>query len=319
MSDTTEQRSPPRRLVETAHGTRPEAFGGVEWGLLSGIALIWGSSFLWMEIGLEAFSPALITLARIGLGAVALAVVPRARQPIAREDWPQVAVLAIVWMAVPLLLFPIAQQWVSSAVAGMVNGAVPLFTALVSTILLRTLPRSKQLAGLAVGFLGVVAITLPSARDLDASALGVGLLVLAVACYGVATNVAVPLQQRYGSLPVLIRAQLVALVLVTPFGLAGIRTSTFAWGPALAMVPLGVLSTGLAFVAMTNLVGRTGASRGAVAIYFVPVVAIVLGITVRSETVHPLALAGTALVLVGAWLTSRRERYDADVARESMS
>lgn len=307
MSDATRERSSRRRLVETAHGTRPEAFGGVEWGLLSGIALIWGSSFLWMEIGLEAFSPLLITLARIGLGTLALAVVPKARQPIDREDWPRVAILAVVWMALPLLLFPIAQQWVSSAVAGMINGAVPLFTALVSIILLRTLPRSKQLAGLVVGFVGVVAITLPNARDLDASALGVGLLVLAVACYGVATNVAVPLQQRYGSLPVLIRAQLVALVLVAPFGLWGLRSSTFEWGPALAMVPLGVLSTGLAFVAMTNLVGRAGASRGAVAIYFVPVVAIILGVALLGEEVHPLALAGTALVLVGAWLTSRRE------------
>lgn len=307
MTGSTRERPSRRRLLETAHGTRPEAFGATEWGLLSGIALIWGSSFLWMEIGLDAFSPALITLARIGLGALSLAVVPKARQPIAREDWPRVAILGVVWMAVPLLLFPIAQQWVDSAVAGMVNGAMPLFTALVAIVLLRTLPRSRQLAGLIVGFLGIVAITVPNARGLDASALGVGLLVIAVACYGVATNVAVPLQQRYGSLPVLLRAQLVAVVLVAPFGLAAVGSSTFAWGPALAMVPLGVLSTGLAFVAMTNLVGRAGASRGAVAIYFVPVVAIVLGITVRGETVHPLALAGTALVLVGAWLTSRRE------------
>lgn len=307
MTGATQERPSRRRLLETAHGTRPEAFGPTEWGLLSAIALIWGSSFLWMEIGLDAFSPALITLARIGLGAVSLAVVPKARQPIAREDWPRVAVLGVVWMAVPLLLFPIAQQWVDSAVAGMVNGAMPLFTALVAIILLRTLPRSRQLAGLIVGFLGVVAITVPNAQGLDASALGVCLLILAVACYGVATNVAVPLQQRYGSLPILLRAQLVAVALVAPFGLAALGSSTFAWGPALAMIPLGILSTGLAFVAMTNLVGRAGASRGAVAIYFVPVVAIVLGITVRGESVHPLALAGTGLVLVGAWLTSRRE------------
>jgi drug/metabolite transporter (DMT)-like permease len=73
------------------------------------------------------------------------------------------------------------------------------------------------------------------------------------------------------------------------------------------MVPLGALGTGLAFVAMTNLVGRAGAPRGAIAIYFVPVVAIVLGVTVRGEQVAALAILGTGLVLVGAWLTSRRE------------
>jgi drug/metabolite transporter (DMT)-like permease len=78
------------------------------------------------------------------------------------------------------------------------------------------------------------------------------------------------------------------------------------------MVPLGVLGTGLAFVAAATLVGRVGAPRGAVAIYFVPVVAIVLGHVVLDEEIEPAALAGTALVLVGAWLTSRREPVRAE-------
>ncbi len=73
------------------------------------------------------------------------------------------------------------------------------------------------------------------------------------------------------------------------------------------MVPLGVLGTGLAFVLMATLVGRVGGPRGSVAIYFVPVVAIVLGVVVRGDTVEPLAIGGAALVLLGAWITSRRE------------
>ncbi|HEV2061257.1 MAG TPA: EamA family transporter, partial [Solirubrobacteraceae bacterium] len=81
----------------------------------------------------------------------------------------------------------------------------------------------------------------------------------------------------------------------------------WSWSSALAMVPLGVLGTGLALVLMTLLVGRVGAPRGSIAIYFTPLVALVLGVVVRSEQVAPLALAGTALVLAGAWLTSRRE------------
>jgi drug/metabolite transporter (DMT)-like permease len=75
----------------------------------------------------------------------------------------------------------------------------------------------------------------------------------------------------------------------------------------LAMLPLGVLGTGLAYVAMTVLVGRAGAARGSVSIYFVPVVAILLGVLFRDERVAAIALVGTSLVLVGAWLTSRRE------------
>ncbi|HEX2027301.1 MAG TPA: DMT family transporter [Nitriliruptorales bacterium] len=208
------------RVLQTAHGSRAEAFGPVEWGLLTGIAGIWGSSFLFIDVGLEALEPAVVSLARLVLGTGALALIPRARQRLRGEDLPRAALLGLVWMAIPLLLFPLAQQWVASSVAGMVNGAVPLFSALIATVLLRHLPRPGQAVGLAVGFLGVVAITWPSARGADASLLGVSLLLLAVALYGLATNLAVPLQQRYGGAPVLLRAQLVALVVIAPFGFA---------------------------------------------------------------------------------------------------
>jgi drug/metabolite transporter (DMT)-like permease len=73
------------------------------------------------------------------------------------------------------------------------------------------------------------------------------------------------------------------------------------------MIPLGVLGTGLAFVLMTTLVGRVGGPRGSVAIYFVPIVAIALGMIVRGDTIEPVAVAGAVLVLLGAWITSRKE------------
>jgi drug/metabolite transporter (DMT)-like permease len=297
-----------RRVISTAEGSRPEAFGPTEWGLLSGIAIIWGSSFLFIAYGLDHFHPAVVALARLSLGTATLALIPRARRPVDREARPRIVALGILWMAIPLLLFPIAQQWVASAVAGMLNAAVPLFSAGIAAVLLRRMPGRIQLVGLLVGFGGVVAITIPSGQNLDATALGVGLIVLAVFLYGLAVNLAVPLQQSYGALPILLRAQVVALVVVTPFGLAGLPASTFAWSSAIAMIPLGVLGTGLAYVAMTTLVGRAGASRGSIATYFIPIVAIVLGVVFRGEEIAPIALAGTALVILGAWLTSRRER-----------
>ena len=73
------------------------------------------------------------------------------------------------------------------------------------------------------------------------------------------------------------------------------------------MVALGVFSTGLAFAAFATLVGRVGAARASVTVYVIPVVAIVLGVAFRGESVGALALSGTVLVLVGAWLTSRRQ------------
>jgi drug/metabolite transporter (DMT)-like permease len=304
-----------QRLLQTAAGTRLEAFGALEWGLLAVIATIWGSSFVLMEIGLRAFEPGLVTLLRVGLGATALVLVPRARRtPIGREDWPRVALLGVVWMGIPLLLFPIAQQWIDSSVAGMINGAMPLTVAAWSALLLGRAPGRSQAVGLLIGFAGIVAISLPelplgrlAAEGTALTALGAGLVVMATVLYGLAANIAVPLQQRYGALPVMLRVQAVALVLIAPFGLAALPGSTFAVGPALAMLPLGVLGTGLAFVLMATLVGRVGGPRGSIAIYFVPVVAVLLGVVALGERVHPLALLGTALVLAGAWATSRRE------------
>ena len=297
-----------RRLLQSGSGSVTEAFGPAEWSLLTATALIWGSSFLLIEIALSSFRPGLIALLRILLGAAALALFKRARSPIDRHDLPRVALLGVVWMGLPLLLFPLAQRWISSSVAGMINGAVPLMAAGWSVIILRRLPGRIQLAGLFLGFLGIAAISWPELQGSRANALGVALVVLAVVFYGLAVNIAVPLQQKYGALPVLLRAQIAAVLVVLPFGLASLPSSHFAWAPLASIVPLGVLGTGVAFVLMTTLVGRVGASRGSVAVYFVPVVAILLGVSLLGERIAPSAAVGTGLVLVGAWLTSRREQ-----------
>lgn len=297
-----------RRFLESGSGSSTAAFGAMEWGLLTAAALIWGSSFVLIELGLQSFRPGVVAMVRMLLGAAALALFSRARKPVDREDLPRIALLGLVWMGLPMILFPMAQKWISSSVAGMINGAVPLMAAGWSVILLRRLPGRVQMIGLAVGFCGIAAISWPELQGSRATALGVALVLLAVLFYGLAVNLAVPLQQRYGSLPVLLRAQLASLVVVVPFGLWSLPGSSWSWTSAAAMLPLGVLGSGLAFVVMTTLVGRVGPSRGSVAIYFVPVVAILLGVGLLGERLSPSALTGTLLVLAGAWLTSRSER-----------
>lgn len=296
-----------RRLLTTAHGSRPEAFGAPEWGLVVTTAGIWGSSFVLIATGLEAFAPPVVTFARVALGAATVALIPGARRPVDRHDWPSIVLVGLLWMTIPFLLFPIAQQWVDSSVAGMINGAVPVLSAALAALLLRRLPGPIHAAGILIGFGGVACISLPSVVGAEASPFGVALLLVAVTMYAVAANVAVPLQQRYGALPVVFRALCVAVILTAVPAVFGARSSAWAWDSALAMAPLGVLGSGIAFVAFTTLLGRAGATRGAVAVYLTPVVAIVLGVVVRNESVHPLALVGTALVLVGAWLAGSRD------------
>lgn len=296
------------RFLTSSHGTNRDAFSALDWTLFLSLSLIWGGSFLFMAIGLDAFHPGLITWLRVGLGALVMALIPQARRTvIPKPDRSRVRALGALWMAVPLTLFPIAQQWIDSAVAGMLNGAMPIFTAVVATVLLGSLPGRLQAIGLTLGFGGIVAIALPSAGEGSTATIGVLLVLGATVCYALAVNIVTPLQQQHGALPVIARVQWAAAVLVTPYGLYGLTRSTFAWPSLLATMAVGLLGTGLAFVLMAKLAGSVGPTRSAFITYLMPVVALVLGVAFRGEVVSPVAMAGVALVIAGALLASRRE------------
>ncbi|MXZ69631.1 MAG: DMT family transporter [Acidimicrobiia bacterium] len=296
-----------RRVLSTTQGSQLGPFGLVEWALLAGVALIWGSSYLLIEIGLESLAPPTIGWVRVTLGFLVLVAVPAARRRIERSDYPRVAVLGFTWVAIPFLLFPIALQHIDSALAGMLNALVPIVSTSIAIVLMRSLPRLRVMAGIVLGFAGAIMISVPVTRGSTAGLWGVFLVVLSTTLYGLSLNLAVPLQQRYGAPAVMMRVIGVAAVVTTPFGLAGLTDSDWRIGPALAVIVLGVLNTGVAFVIMTSFVGRVGPTRGGVAIYFLPIVAIVLGVVFRSEVVLPVQWAGTGVVLFGAWLASRRE------------
>jgi drug/metabolite transporter (DMT)-like permease len=295
------------RILSTSAGTNQEAFSPADWLLFWSIGIIWGSSFLFMAIGLDAFEPGLITWLRVALGAGVLILFPASRKTVDRYDWPRLIVLSFLWVAIPFTLFPIAQQWINSAVAGMLNGAMPIFAATIAAILLRRLPRGAQLVGLIVGFAGVVAISLPSIGEGTTEALGVILVLGATLCYGISVNLAAPIQQRYGSLPVMARMLALATIWTAPLGLAAIPASSFAWDSFLAVATAGVLGTGLAFVIMGSLVGRVGSTRASFITYVIPVVALILGVVFRNDQVTIVAMVGVGLVILGALLASRRE------------
>ena len=275
-----------------------------DWLAIAVPGLIWGSSFFLIAEGLDAFSPYLVTWLRIGFGLSVLSMVPAARRPVPRDAWPRIATLGLIWMAVPLTLFSLAEQRVSSSVTGMLNGANPIFTAAVAAIIVRTLPPGRQQLGLLVGLGGIVLIALPSWSDGGSSAGGVAMILAALACYGVALNLAGPVQRRLGSLPVIVRGLAVALVLTTPLGVAGIGDSVFAWRSAAAVAVLGAFGTGLAFVQMASNAGRYGGTRAASTTYLIPAVSLFLGLVFRGESVAALAVVGSSIALAGAYLVN---------------
>jgi drug/metabolite transporter (DMT)-like permease len=291
----------------TAPGSHPGAFGPPEWGLSLTVAATWGSTFMLVALALKDLRPGVLALVRVVVAVGIMVVLRDARRPVAREDWPRIAVLGVVWVAIPLLLVPYALLLITSSVAAMVNSAGPLATTLIAAVMLRRRPRALHCLGFLVALAGLVLLSYRPGGEGSADPAGVALVLGAVACYALGSNLAVPLQQRYGAFPLLLRAQAVAAVALVPFAVADVSASRYGVGSLLAAAGVGAVGSSAAFLALSTLLGRVGASRGAVAIYLVPCVATALGVVVLDEEVPGIALAGLALVLAGAGLVSRRD------------
>ncbi len=287
--------------------TTTAAFSRSDWVIFAAIGGVWGASFLFIAVGLESLEPGVITLLRVALGAATLRVLPGSRMRLLPEDRVRMVALSVTWVAIPFTLFPLAEQHINSAVAGLLNGGTPMFTAGFALLLFRRRTTGPQLLGLGVGFVGVVFISLPSVNEGASQTLGVVMVLAATVCYGLSINTAAPLQARYGSRPVMARMLALGTVWTLPFGLVGVEGSRMELGPVLAVLVLGVAGTGVAYLLMGLLVSRVGPTRSSFITYLIPVVSLVLGVAFRDDHVALPALAGVALVITGAVLASRRE------------
>ena len=283
-----------------------------DWALLVLPGLIWGASFLFIAEGLEVMAPDGVTFGRIAIGFVTLSLIPAVRAPVRRADWAGTAWLGVLWLAFPLSMFPHAEQHVSSAMTGMLNGATPLFATSVAAIVASRLPSGAVVIGLAVGLVGATLVAAPALGEGQSSVTGVLLIVAALVSYGVAINLARPLQQRNGALPVVWRALAVALVLTAPIGLPALLHARWTFRAVLCMLALGALGTGIANVLVAVAAGRIGATRASATTFLMPAVALALGVAVRGERVAAIAILGGAVCLAGAWLVRRAGSADAE-------
>ena len=163
-------------------------FERFDWVLLLTAASIWGSSFFFMDIALEAEHPGLITWLRPTLGLFAVVLLPSSRKPIEASDWWAIVFLAFTWMAFPFTMFPIAQQWIDSSVTGMLNSAIPIMTLIIGFLIFGVTVRKVQVFGLLLGVMGISMVGLPTVNGGGTSALGVLLVLLAITSYAVSVN-----------------------------------------------------------------------------------------------------------------------------------
>jgi drug/metabolite transporter (DMT)-like permease len=281
------------------------------------LSAIWGASFMFIKVGLEGLDPLEVALARCAFGAVALLVLLGVmREPLPRDGrlWARLFLVAIFFNSVPFSLFSFGEQHVSSVVAGIWNASSPLCTVLFAMAMLpEEQPTRARLAGLAIGFVGVLVVLGPW-RDLGGSSLLGNLLCFGPAvCYGFAwVYTRKHLSGRPESFVSLSAAQVtlgaIQLAIVTPFfSSAPSHASLKVWA---SMLALGALGTGIAYVLNYDVIHRAGATTASSVTYVVPVFATLFGVALLSEGLswnEPVgALAIIAGVAVSQGLLRRR-------------
>ncbi|MFV0634528.1 DMT family transporter [Demequina sp.] len=281
------------------------------------LAAAWGSSFLFIEVGLRGFAPAQVGLGRLVFGAMVLIAMVASLRRLPRLTWRTVAAIAAVGAflsGIPLILIPLAQEHVTSILASLLNATTPLWTALFVALLIPTERVTRaQLLGLVLGALGI-AVLLGAWNVAEVPLLGAALMLAATACYGIGSTLSRVLLGRVQESPVVLSAVQITLsaLIVAPFALASPapQPGAIAWDSwsLWAIVALGVTGTSFAYVWFWKVVKAVGATTATSVTYVVPVVATTLGVLVLNERLHWYEPVGAAIVLTGVWLAQRRPR-----------
>lgn len=278
------------------------------------LALIWGSSFLWIKLALRGLSPVEVTLARLVLGsAVLFALVAAQRGSVPRSPtlWVHIAVAALFGNAAPYLLFALGEQSVNSSTAGMLNATTPLWTIVFALATRHQRSTSlRQAAGLVVGFGGSLLIFSPWKGSGFGSAGAIECLA-ASASYGISFVYMDRFLARRGISPVTLSAcQLLAasVLLAVTLSVTGAPSPRLDVSVVASIAILGLIGTGIAYVLNYQIIASEGATVASTVTYLLPVVAIVLGVLVLSEHITFLIVAGIVLILAGVALTRNRTK-----------
>jgi drug/metabolite transporter (DMT)-like permease len=286
----------------------------IDWFLFLLLGFMWGSSYLFIKIGVEAgLLPFTLIMLRLVIGFALLAVVVTiAREPLPRSARPygHLMVMSIVNVVLPFALITWAEQTVDSSFAAILNAAVPLFVIVIAAAFLReeriTLNR---LAGLTVGFVGVAILVGFDAADVVG---GNGLAELALIGSAVSYAISIVYARRYlhGLRPMIPAVFQVgfALVIVTAlaFAFEDPMSVSLTAEALFAVVWLGLLGSGLAYLVYFRILSRWGATRTSLVAYLLPIFGIALGAVVLREAIDLRLLIGTAIVIGGVALVNSR-------------
>lgn len=283
-----------------------------QWLIFLALGLMWGSSYLFIKLAVDDFGTFTLVALRLAIGAALLWIVLRLagqELPRQRRIYGHLVVMAIVNIVIPFALITWAERSVDSSIAAILTSAVPLFAIVIAPLFLHDEPiRVNGVAGLAVGFVGVIVLT---SRNLSVSGSDVaGEVALLGAALSYAVGAVYARHNMRGVPPMipavfqvtfaLLIAGTIAIVFEHPLDARPDAQAIFS------IVWLGLLGSGLAYLAMFRLLASWGATRTTLVAYEIPVVGIVLGFLVLQEPIDGRLLIGTALVVGGVALVNSR-------------
>ena len=278
-----------------------------DWVTFWTLGLIWGSSFLWIKIALDNVGPFTLVAWRLLIGVAGLALVVLFRRPTFPRGlriYGLLALLGVTNTALPFLLISWGEQSIDSAVASILNGTVPLFAMVFAHFALQDDRMTRaRVAGLILGFLGVIVLMSGDLVPDEVRTGGLGQLAILVASILYAFSTVFARKNLHGLSPVV--QSFVPLVVADLFiwtGAVAIEapvlapTSGLTW---FALVWLGLLGSCVAYLLLFTLLHRVGPTRTTMVTYVFPVVGLVLGIVFLQEPVTASLLIGAAMVVAG--------------------
>jgi drug/metabolite transporter (DMT)-like permease len=282
------------------------------WLLFLSLGFLWGSSYLWIKIGLGSLPPLTLIGGRLAVGGLFLAaVVVASRQALPREPrmYGHLLVMAVVNIVIPFTLISYGEQSIDSAMAAILNATVPLAVIVIAPMFL---PDERitaaRVAGLAIGFAGVVLLVAPDLVNLgDGDPRGELLMLGSSLSYAVG-NVYARRNVRglAPMIPALFQVAFAAMIVI-PIALVVDRPfSTVTPTPEAiaAVLWLGLLGSGLAYLCYFTILRAWGATRTSTSAYLLPVVGIVLGAIVLGDPITANRIGGTLLVIAGIALVN---------------
>jgi drug/metabolite transporter (DMT)-like permease len=276
------------------------------------LALAWGSSYFWIKIGLGSLTPFELIAGRLVFGAAFLAiVVALARQelPRTRRMYGHLLVMSVINIVIPFTLISVGEQSIDSALASILNATVPLGVIVIAPFFL---PEERitaaKVAGLAVGFAGVILLVAPDLVDLHDSDLTGELLLLGSSISYAVGNVYNRKNVRglRPMIPALFQVSFAAVIVLCLAAIVDRPWESFSPAPEaiVAIVWLGIFGSGVAYLCYFFVLQHWGATRTSMVAYVLPVVGIALGTLILGDPLTLNRIGGTALVLAGVALVN---------------